>query len=110
MAGRVDDVVLDPVMVDRRVLGEDRDPTLPLERVRVHGSSLALLAFAINAALTEHRVDQSRLAVVDVRDDRDVADVGTGSHKRLVYHNPGFGWPEGPAIEVPSPRSGVPGS
>ncbi len=38
------------------------------------------LAFAKDAALFEHGVDERRLAVVDVRDDSDVSNIGSGSH------------------------------
>jgi hypothetical protein len=33
-----------------------------------------------HAGLAQHGVDKGGLAVVDVRDDRDVADVGAGRH------------------------------
>ena len=60
---------------DRRVLGEDRDALLALEIVRVHGALLHVLVRAEGAGLTQHRVHEGRLAVVDVGNDRDVAEV-----------------------------------
>ena len=39
-------------------------------------------AFAEGAGLAQHRVDERRLAVVDVGDDRDVADVCALLHAR----------------------------
>src|SRR2546422_277729 len=58
-----------------RVLREDRDPALPLERVRVEHPLVHLLVGAEHAGLAEHFVHQRRLAVVDVSDDRDIAEL-----------------------------------
>jgi hypothetical protein len=86
VAWRVDDV--DPVVApaDRRVLREDRDAALPLERVRVHDALRQRLARVERARLLQQLVDERRLAVVDVRDDRDVSQVDLGverhSHTR----------------------------
>ena len=75
VARRVDDV--DPRVAERhcRVLGEDRDALLALEIHRVHHALGDVLVLAERAGLPEHRVDQRRLPMVDVRDDRDVAQV-----------------------------------
>ncbi len=75
VAGGVDDVELDVAAGHRRVLGEDRDPLLLLEVHRVHHPLGDVLALAEGAGLPEHGVDQRRLAVVDVGDDRDVPEV-----------------------------------
>ena len=80
VARSVDDVELHAVVVDGRVLGEDRDPLLPLEVHRVHHPLGHVLPLAEGAALPQHRVDQRRLAVVDVGDDRDVSEVVSGLH------------------------------
>ncbi len=72
---RVDDVHLHSPIADRGVLGEDRDALLALE---VHGVEHALvhvLVRAEGAGLPQHGVHQRGLAVVDVGDDRHVADV-----------------------------------
>jgi hypothetical protein len=64
-------------VVDRGVLGEDRDPLLALQVTGVHhpvADALGLVG-GEGARLTEHRVHEGGLAVVDVRDDRDVAEV-----------------------------------
>ena len=76
--GRVDDVELDVAVVDRRVLGEDRDALLALEVHRVHDAIGDVLVGAEGAGLPEHGVDERRLAVVDVGDDGDVAEVVSG--------------------------------
>jgi hypothetical protein len=68
---------VDAVVGDRRVLGEDRDALLALEVVRVHRALLDVRVLAEGAGLTEHRVHERGLAVVDVRDDRDVAEIRT---------------------------------
>jgi hypothetical protein len=83
VAGRVDDVELHAAVADRGVLREDRDALLALEVHRVHDALGDVLVLAERARLPEHGVDQRRLAVVDVGDDRDVAQVladGGGGH------------------------------
>ncbi len=72
VAGRVDDVDLRVAVADGRVLGEDRDALLALEVHRVEHALGDVLVLAERAGLPEHRVDERRLAVVDVRDDRDL--------------------------------------
>ncbi len=76
VAGRVDDVDLDAVVADAGGLGQDGDAALALQVVGVHDAVADVLVGAENAALVEHGVDQRGLAVVDVRDDGDVAKVG----------------------------------
>ncbi len=63
------------VVVHRGVLGEDRDALFALEVLGVHHPVLDFAAFAQRAGLPQHGVDERRLAVVDVRDDGDVAEV-----------------------------------
>ena len=88
MAGRVDDVEADVAVLDGGLLREDRDALLALEVHRVHHAVDHGLVRPEGAGLAEHRVDQRGLAVVDVRDDRHVADVvaGTGGHGDGVSH------------------------
>ena len=77
VAGGVHEVELHGSVADRGVLGEDRDAALALLVHRVHdevGEPLGLVD-GEHAGLAQHRVDQGGLAVVDVGDDRDVADV-----------------------------------
>ena len=92
--GRVDDVQPDAVVVDRRLLGEDRDPFLALEVHRVEDAVDDGLVRAERAGLAEHRVDQGGLAVVDVGDDRDVPEVaargGGGSRRRGRHERRGL--------------------
>jgi hypothetical protein len=78
VSGRVDEVQLVGLAVARLVedadsLGLDRDPPLPLELHRVED----LRAHRPRIDRARHLQDaigQRRLAVVDVRDDREVAD------------------------------------
>ncbi len=63
-------------VLDRGVLREDRDALLALEVTGVHRPLVDVLVLAERAALPEHRVHQGGLAVVDVRDDGDVPEVG----------------------------------
>ena len=75
VAGRVDDVELHVAVPDRGVLGEDGDALLALEIHRVHHALVDVLIGAEGAVLPQHRVDERGLAMVDVGDDGDVADV-----------------------------------
>ncbi len=92
VAGGVDDVELDdlvvavrvgPVEADRGVLGEDRDPLLPLEVHGVHDPIGHLGALAERTRLAEHRVDERGLSVVDMGDDRHIAEVIGGQGERV---------------------------
>ncbi len=80
MPGRVDDVELGLPVPNGRVLGEDRDPLLPLEIHGVHDPLGDVLPGPKRPGLPEHGVDERRLAMVDVGDDRDVAEVGAAGH------------------------------
>jgi hypothetical protein len=73
--GRVDDVHLRAADLNRRVLGEDRDALLALEVHRVHHAIRHVLIRPERAGLPEEGIDQCGLAVVDMRDDRDVPQV-----------------------------------
>ena len=77
VAGGIHDVDLHVLVVDGRVLGQDGDAALLFQIVAVHDAVGDLLVLTENAALLEHFVDQRGLAVVDVRNDGDVADVLT---------------------------------
>ena len=80
--GRVDDVELHAADAHRRVLGEDGDALLALEVHRVEDALGDVLVLTERAGLPQQRVDERRLAVVDVRDDRDVAEVFAAGHGR----------------------------
>ena len=106
VAGGVDDVDRHALrrgragVVDRGVLGEDRDPLLALEVTGVHdpvADDLGLVR-GERAGLPQHRVDERGLAVVDVRDDRDVAQVRGLHRQRFGHKGQLYGsWASGPA-------------
>ena len=73
MAGRVDDVDTRALPKERGHLGEDGDAALLLERVGIHGALGHLLAGTEGAGGAEKHVNQRRLAMIDMRDDGDVA-------------------------------------
>ena len=84
VARGVDDVDREPLagghhVIDGRVLGQDRDALLPLEVVGVHDALVDVAGVGLvcgeRPGLPQHGVDEGGLAVVDVRDDRHVAQV-----------------------------------
>jgi hypothetical protein len=60
---------------DRGVLRQDRDATLALQVVGIHDALAQVLALVQRVGLAQQLVDQRGLAVVDVGDDGDVAEV-----------------------------------
>src|SRR3954454_14491972 len=84
MARSVDDVDLDISVADGCVLREDRDALLALKVHRVEHPVGDFLVLAERSGLPEHRVNERRFAVIDVRDDRDVAEVFAHSHAPRV--------------------------
>ena len=78
----VHDVDLHPVPTNCGVLGQDGDAAFPFQRVRVHDPLFDLLVGAEGTGLSEHLIDQRRLAVVDVSDDGQIPD-----HAMLPYPN-----------------------
>ena len=94
MAGRVDDVDAGVLPVDRGRLGENGDAAFLFEVVRIHGAFGDALVFAERAGLTEELIDQGGFPMVDVRDDRDIADVhecGLGGLRALGWQALLFG-------------------
>ncbi len=79
MARRVDDVDPHAALLwapqHRGAFGQDRDAALALQLVRIEGPLGDLLVGAKGAALLQQLVDKCRLAVVDMRDDGDIADI-----------------------------------
>ena len=75
VAGRVDDVDLDALPDERHVLGDDGDAALALEIARIEDAIAHLVDVAEQLALPHHGVDERGLPMIDVGDDRDVADV-----------------------------------
>ena len=71
----VDDVDVVFVPLERGILRADCDPLFFLEIHRVHDPLLELLVGLKGSRLTEQLVNQGGLAVVDVGDDSDVANI-----------------------------------
>src|SRR2546423_10904375 len=63
-----------PAILDGAVLGEDGDAALALDVVGIHDALAELLVGGKGPRLLQQAIDQRGLAVVDVRDDGDVAD------------------------------------
>lgn len=64
---RVNDIDLDTVVMHGGVFGEDRYPAFAFQSVAVHNAVRHRFAGAENPVLFEQLVDESGLAVVDVR-------------------------------------------
>jgi hypothetical protein len=75
VARGIDDVDASAGPFDRGAFGQDRDAALALQFIRIEGALSHLLVGAKRPRLTQHRIDQGCLAVVDMGDDGDVADV-----------------------------------
>ena len=89
VARGVDDVELHAFPAHGRVLGQDGDALLALEVARVHDPVGELLVGPECAGLAEERVDQGRLAVVDVGHDGHVSDVVATRHGGANDRGPG---------------------
>jgi hypothetical protein len=91
VARRVDDVDVRGLHapgrgpLDARALGEDGDSPLLLEVGRIHRPLLHPLVVAEGARLAEQLVDKSRLAMIDVGDDRHVAQVHCDFSGKIVW-------------------------
>ena len=79
MARSVDDVDLHALVLDGDVLRQNGDAALALLVVGVEHALLDLLILAEGIGRAQKLVDEGRLAVVDVSDDGDVANV-------LLFH------------------------
>src|SRR5262249_12474107 len=75
VAGSVDDIDGRVLPLHRSRLGKDGNTALAFEIVRIHGTLDHALVLAVSARLLQQPVYQGRLAVVDVRDDGDVAKI-----------------------------------
>ena len=75
VARGVDDVDLNVLVLDRDVLGENRNAALALLVVRIQDAVLDLLVGTEGVRGTQELVDHRRLAVVDVSDDGDVPQI-----------------------------------
>src|SRR5690606_8197501 len=74
-----------PAVPDRGVLREDRDALLALEVAGVHDAVVDVDVLAEGPRTPQHGVDEGGLAVVDVGDDRDVAQVRAHGHRSTSF-------------------------
>ena len=74
MARRINDVDAGVVPDNGRCLGQNGDAALFFQIVGVHDALGHALVVAESAGLLEEFVNEGRFAMVNVRDDRDVAD------------------------------------
>ena len=79
VARRIDDVDASAVPDHRRSLGQNGDAALALEIIGIHGALDHALVLAIRAGLLQQAVDQGSFAMVDVRDNGDVAKIHRSS-------------------------------
>jgi hypothetical protein len=75
VTGSVDNIYLGVVEKKRRVFGKNSDPAFTLKVVGIHHALDERFIGPENAALPQHGVDQSRFAVVYVRDNGDIANI-----------------------------------
>ena len=104
VAGRVDQVDLDALPGDRGGLGEDGDAPLALLVVGVHDAVDHRLVGGEGAGGAQQRVDEGGLAVVDVRDEGDIAEVVV-MIRGLLAATPGSGRPSAESDVVSRPSS-----
>ena len=93
VAGGVDDVDAGVLPDDRGRLGQDGDAALLLEIVRIHRALFHALVFAEAAGLLEQLVDEGRLAMVDVGDDGDVAQLHEAQSFKAKQPGSRQAWP-----------------
>src|SRR5690606_30283098 len=74
MAGGIDDVDFDSAPGDGGVLRQNGDAALAFKIVGIEDTLAGLLVFAEDVGLFEHSIDQGGFAMIDVRNNSDVAD------------------------------------
>ena len=75
MSRSVDDVDFRSFIVDGNILGKNGYATLTLELVVIQNQIACLLILAEKISCQQHLVNQRRLSVVNVRNNRNVPDV-----------------------------------
>src|SRR5262245_61367437 len=84
MAGRIQDIELNALVADGRVLGEDGNASLPFLVIAIHDPLGNSFIVAKDPRLPEHSVDQRGFSVIDMGDDGEVTNVGTLLNDRHV--------------------------
>ena len=75
MARGINDVNLDALVLAGAVLGQNGDAALTLNIAGVHNALGHLLVGTESTGLLQHLVDQRGLAVVNVSNDRNIAEI-----------------------------------
>jgi hypothetical protein len=86
VSGRVENIDFIIAVTNRGVFRHNRNAALAFQIHRIHHAVGDGFVVAESAGLFEHRVNQSRFAVVNVRDDSDVSDFFCCYH-RYKYCN-----------------------
>jgi len=106
VTGSIHNVDFDLAVMDGGVFGQDGDAALPFEIKGVHDALHHLLVGAEDAALVQHGIDQGGLAVVDVGDDADVANIP--APRGLVFAHTSFIGEQDCFVKLPSLLSARP--
>ena len=77
VARGIDEINLHPPIVDGDVFGQDRDAALVFQIIGVENTLAHQLARTVLAALAKHAIDQGCFAVIDVSNDRQVANIAS---------------------------------
>jgi len=83
MSGRVNDVDLDQFsrfeirQGDGCVLCQNRNPAFSFQIIGIHDAFLDLLVFPEDLSLFQHGINQGRLPMIHMRDDRNISDILT---------------------------------
>ena len=85
VARGIDDIDLDALVVAGAVLGQNGDAALTLDVTAVHDTLCHSLIVAESAALAQQGVHQRGLAVVNVSDDSDIAQIVTNHKIQPLY-------------------------
>ena len=85
MAGGIDQVDEIIIIGDAGMFGENGDASLSLEVKLVHHALVNIFVFSEDVALVEHAVDHGGFSMVDVGDDRNVANELGFSHRDFFY-------------------------
>ena len=84
MARGVNDVNLYILVHDSGILGKNGNTALTLDIAGVHNALSYLLVGAEYMALLEHGIDQCGLAVVNVSNNGDIAQIFPGGHLKIL--------------------------
>ena len=94
MPRSIHDIDVVTVPVNRRILGKNRDAALTLLIIGIHDTFDTLAARLEGPRLMQQLVDQSRLAMVNVRDNRNISNLLNHSSSANVLLNKFYPSPE----------------